>query len=61
MGHDPARWPAERRHEPAVLCGVCNDTMTAVAYLEADHACPHCGTDFNPGCARHHDRYFAFA
>jgi uncharacterized CHY-type Zn-finger protein len=57
--HAPTRWPAARRDEPAVLCGACGHPMSAAAYLRADHACPHCGTAFNPGCAAHHDRYFA--
>lgn len=60
-GHAPTPCPAARRHEDAVLCGACRRTMSAVAYLEADHACPHCGAAFNPGCTAHHDRYFAFA
>lgn len=59
--HEPIRWPRDRRHEPAVLCGACNETMSAAAYLQADHTCPHCGADFNPGCTAHHDRYFSFA
>jgi uncharacterized CHY-type Zn-finger protein len=59
-GHDAARWPNERRDEPAVLCGVCGTTMTAGAYRRADHACPGCGAAFNPGCAAHWERYFAF-
>jgi len=58
--HPPTRWPAERRDEPAVLCGRCGDTMSADAYLASEHTCPHCGTAFNPGCTTHHDRYFAF-
>ena len=58
--HVATRWPGDRRHEPAVLCGACGHTMSAVAYLEADHTCPHCTAAFNPGCAAHHDRYFAF-
>jgi len=60
VAHEPTRQPRERQHEPAVLCGVCRNTMTAATYLQANHACPHCGTAFNPGCAAHHDRYFAF-
>lgn len=59
-GHEPTRWPRDRRHEPAVLCGVCGHAMAAVTYLKANHTCPHCGVDFNSGCAAHHDRYFAF-
>jgi uncharacterized CHY-type Zn-finger protein len=59
-GHEPIRWPRERQHEPAVLCGVCGGAITAATYLQSTHTCPHCGADFNPGCAAHHDRYFAF-
>ena len=58
--HAPMRWPRARRHDPVVLCGACGRTMTANAYLQADHMCPHCGAAFNPGCTAHHDRYFAF-
>ena len=58
--HAPTRWPAERKHEPAVLCGVCGTTLSALDYRSADHACPHCGAAFNPGCLAHWNRYFAF-
>lgn len=58
--HAPVRWPRERRRDPAVLCGVCGTTMTADAYRRDAHSCPHCGAAFNPGCAAHWDRYFAF-
>lgn len=58
--HNTLRWPAERRQEPAVLCGVCGATMTAETYRRAAYECPHCGADFNPGCRAHWDRYFAF-
>ena len=58
--HPPDRWPRERRHDPAVLCGGCRTPMSAADYLAADHTCPACGAAFNPGCAAHHDRYFAF-
>lgn len=58
--HAPMRWPAERRDEPAVLCGACGTTITARAYQTADHECPYCGAAFNPGCRAHWDRYFAF-
>lgn len=59
--HEPVRWPAGEQHVPAVLCGACGHTMTASAYLQSSHACPRCDAAFNPGCAAHHDRYFAFA
>jgi uncharacterized CHY-type Zn-finger protein len=57
--HDPARWLKARRREAAVLCGACGTTMTAARYLAGAPTCPHCGAAFNPGCAAHHDRYFA--
>ncbi|MFC7156792.1 CHY zinc finger protein [Halomarina halobia] len=56
--HEAARWPPERFDEPAVLCGACRTTLTVAAYLGCDHVCPACGAAFNPGCARHADRYF---
>lgn len=56
--HEPRRWPADRFHTPAVLCGACQAVLTIQQYLDADHACPSCGTAFNPNCARHYDRYF---
>lgn len=56
--HDPEVWPRSRFEEPAVLCGVCRETITAAAYLDGDDSCPHCGAQFNPGCRNHRDRYF---
>ncbi|MFC6837724.1 CHY zinc finger protein [Halomarina ordinaria] len=57
--HETTPWPRERFDDPAVLCGVCRTTLSAETYLACDHACPACGAAFNPGCARHADRYFA--
>ncbi len=56
--HDPVVWPRPRFDEPAVLCGVCRETLTAQAYLDSDDSCPHCGAEFNPGCRRHRHLYF---
>lgn len=56
--HDSRPWPRDRFDEPAVLCGVCGTTLTARAYLDADHRCPACGAAFNPDCTHHYDRYF---
>ena len=56
--HEPVRWPLDRFDEPAVLCGVCGEAMSAAAYLECDDRCPACGAAFNPGCRAHRDRYF---
>lgn len=57
--HEPAVWPSDRFDEPAVLCGVCHETITARQYLDDGSHCPHCGAGFNPGCRAHRDRYFA--
>lgn len=54
----PARpWPAERRAEPAVRCGVCGSDLTADEYVSTD-TCPNCEARFNPGCAEHYHIYF---
>jgi len=61
--HDAAVWPREAWDTEAVLCGACGHRLPIRTYLQrADdgmHACPACDAPFNPGCARHHDRYFA--
>lgn len=55
--HEARRWPADRFHTHAVLCGTCQAVLTIQQYLD-DDTCPSCGAAFNPGCARHHNRYF---
>ena len=59
--HDPEVWPKSRFDEPAVLCGVCRETITAAAYIDGGESCPHCDAAFNPGCRQHRDRYFETA
>ena len=56
--HEARRWPTDRFHTPAVLCGECQAVLTIQQYLDAEHTCPSCGAAFNPNCARHYDRYF---
>ncbi|MFB6098746.1 MAG: CHY zinc finger protein [Salinibacter sp.] len=56
--HEARRWPADRVHTPAVLCGACQAVLTIQQYLDADHTCLSCGAAFNPNCARHYERYF---
>ena len=56
--HDPERAPSEAFDDPAVLCRVCGATLSTRAYLDCGDACPECDASFNPGCRRHHDRYF---
>ncbi len=55
--HPARQWPVAERAEFAVLCGVCDATLTITDYLEAD-ACPACGAAFNPGCKLHTELYF---
>lgn len=57
--HDARRWPPERFDEQAILCGVCRERLSIESYLSSNHCCPSCGVRFNPGCAKHWDRYFA--
>jgi uncharacterized CHY-type Zn-finger protein len=56
--HAPERWPPDRFDASAVLCGQCETVLTIEQYLTAEPTCPACGTAFNPGCERHHNRYF---
>lgn len=57
--HESERVPREAFDDPAVLCGDCGATLSVGAYLDCEDTCPDCGTEFNPGCRRHRDRYFA--
>jgi uncharacterized CHY-type Zn-finger protein len=48
-----------------VLCGECGAGLTPREFVDGDdgtddHECPDCGAAFNPGCADHYERYFAF-
>jgi len=56
--HDAMQWPAAWFDDPAVLCGVCRERMTASEYLSCGDACPNCGAAFNPGCREHRHLYF---
>lgn len=55
--HPARQWPADRRDERAVLCGVCGHELTIADYLATDD-CPECGAAFNPGCRLHSHLYF---
>lgn len=55
--HPPRRWPRERFHEEAVLCGACGQRLSVERYLKMP-GCPGCGHPFNPRCVLHHPRYF---
>ncbi|MFB6095975.1 MAG: CHY zinc finger protein [Haloferacaceae archaeon] len=55
--HEAERRSAATLDDPAILCGVCGAERSWREYLGGDLACPTCGASFNPGCARHYDRY----
>ncbi|WP_115864728.1 CHY zinc finger protein [Halorussus litoreus] len=57
--HDPERLSVESSAS-AVLCGACGAELTPREFVNGDHECPDCGAAFNPGCADHYERYFAF-
>lgn len=48
---------ADDSDETPVLCGSCMHQLTREQY--AAGSCAYCGHGFNPGCALHHDIYFA--
>lgn len=56
--HPAGPWPADQRHETALLCGACGALSTIAAYLAGRDACAACGQAFNPRCRLHHHRYF---
>lgn len=56
--HEAERWPADATGTCAVLCGVCGHVHAIGDYLDSPLSCAACGTEFNPGCRDHHDRYF---
>jgi len=56
--HDTDRLPRHRFGEPAVLCGVCRNTLSVETYLGSGDNCPACEAPFNPGCRNHHHLYF---
>ncbi len=58
VDHGTETWRPGELNEHAVLCGACKTTMTLDAYIACQHACPYCGTSFNPACKTHWDRYF---
>ncbi|SPU18138.1 Uncharacterized conserved protein [Niallia circulans] len=56
-GHEIKKWPKSEFGANAIYCGKCRKTMAISDYLEKGE-CAHCGTRFNPGCARHYHIYF---
>lgn len=58
VDHPAERIPRAELDEAGVLCGGCGATLSVRTYLDSGDECPRCGVAFNPGCRRHHDRYF---
>ncbi|WP_430603472.1 CHY zinc finger protein [Enterococcus sp. DIV0724b] len=51
-------WPnSDVSKAKVVLCGVCQNEMTAKEYKEQTE-CLNCGHLFNPNCSRHASIYF---
>ena len=55
--HPARQWPADRRDQKAILCGVCG-TELPIATYQAVTACPACDARFNERCRLHWPRYF---
>ena len=56
--HAAIAWPKRRFGEPVVLCGACGHLLSVLEYLAAEHVCPQCHSNFNPGCLNHRRLYF---
>ncbi|MCA1065562.1 CHY zinc finger protein [Rossellomorea sp. AcN35-11] len=56
--HDPVRWGKDEWTMKAVLCGECKNELTILQYMNCQSVCPHCRSDFNPGCQYHYHLYF---
>jgi uncharacterized CHY-type Zn-finger protein len=57
--HAAEVWPREEFDERAVLCGGCGHQLRIREYLACESVCPSCQRQFNAGCAKHYDFYFA--
>ncbi|WP_323704830.1 CHY zinc finger protein [Mammaliicoccus sp. Dog046] len=55
--HEAKRWNQDEFNEQAILCGVCNQTMSINEYMMTE-VCPHCDARFNDRCKYHHHLYF---
>jgi uncharacterized CHY-type Zn-finger protein len=55
--HPARQWPAGRRDERAILCGVCGTELTIATYQSVP-ACPSCDARFNERCRLHWPLYF---
>ncbi|MFC3881306.1 CHY zinc finger protein [Algoriphagus namhaensis] len=56
--HDHKVWPKEEFDQKAILCGVCGNELGIQEYMNSNNTCPHCKSNFNPGCSKHYHLYF---
>lgn len=51
-------WPKVEFDQKAILCGVCGNELSIQEYKNSNNTCPHCQSQFNPGCSKHYHLYF---
>lgn len=51
-------WPKAQFDQKAILCGVCGNELGIQEYMASNNTCPHCQSQFNPGCSKHYHLYF---
>lgn len=56
--HAAQAWSRSQFAVEAVLCGRCGEKLTIEEYLNCKFRCPHCKSNFNPGCRLHYGLYF---
>lgn len=56
--HEAEIWKKNEHTTKAILCGVCKNEMAIDQYLNCNHQCPFCSSQFNPNCAKHYQLYF---
>ena len=58
QNHTIERWQSHEFDTQAILCGVCQTTMTIQQYFDSNARCPNCEAAFNPKCSNHYYLYF---
>lgn len=55
--HEIKRWQRSEFDHQAILCGVCQSTLSIAEYMKTTY-CPVCQAQFNAGCQKHYGIYF---
>ncbi len=58
--HEAVVWLKNEGDEKAILCGLCQTTITINQYLTSKNTCPNCNSLFNPSCKLHYHLYFEY-